>query len=336
MGKQFSFSASKPDVISSQPTSKPGSVTDFSTIAQNITALAKSTKESDEGLNSTDDTTSSVLQTFEEENKYKPVTNFEPQERVNPFDKDSNKSSADNYASSSIYNKPSTATPATTASTTSTATTKTAASVFSSDIGTKEYLKKYDFESSTTSLDSKTDSIGGAGVDYKPPIPTHSPNVASSSSGYNSQSASHAASPSNGYKITDMKSNSYSRTESSEKPSDLDIIFGDTKPLSGGNGKITRSGGSLSDADLIFGGPPTRTDRFANSKSMSVTSDSRSNLYSSAPQTGSGAIGTTNSYKIYEGIQNTAFQDFDSQSIGSTASDHWSKSIEDDGDLDLK
>lgn len=326
MGKQFSFSAGKPDVISSQPT-KPGSTTsnDFSSIAQNITALAKSTKESTEGFNS-DDTPSNVLQTFEEENKYKPVTNFEPQERVNPFDKDSNKTS-DTFGSASIYNKPSPAVSAATTTTTSSgATGKSTTTAYSSDIGTKEYLKKYDFESSTTSLDS--------GAEYKPPIPTHSPNVASSSSGYTSQSASHAASPSNGYKFTDMKSNSYSRTESSEKPSDLDIIFGDNKPFSGGNGKITRSGGSLSDADIIFGGPPSRSDRFANSKSMSVTSDSRNNSYSSAPPTNAG--GTTNSYKIYEGIQNNAFQDFDSQSIGSTASDHWSKSIEDDGDIDLK
>lgn len=39
---------------------------------------------------------SSVLDTFQEENKYKPVTNFEPQERVNPFDKGALKTSATN------------------------------------------------------------------------------------------------------------------------------------------------------------------------------------------------------------------------------------------------
>lgn len=319
MGKQFSFSAGKSDVISSQP-SKPGSASanDFGNIAQNITSqLAANANNSDPSSN----TPSNVLQTFEEENKYKPVTNFEPQERVNPFDKDSKTS--DTFSSTSIYNK-SSAAPATSAPTPPSVPSKS--SVLASDIGTKEYLKKYEFESSTTSLDSRADSIGG--TDYKPPIPTHSPNVASSSSGYNSQTASHAASPSNGYKMADIKTSSYSRTESTEKPSDLDIIFGENKSLSGGNGKITRSGGSLSDADIIFGGPPTRADRFANSKSMSVTSDrdSRSN-----------SVATTGaSYKIYEGIQNNAFQDFDSQSIGSTASDHWSKSIEDDGDIDLK
>lgn len=113
------------------------------------------------------------------------------------------------------------------------------------------------------------------------------------------------------------------------KQSDMDIIFGDGKPTtasSSGNGKYTRSGGSISDADMIFGGPPShyKTDRFGASKSMSMSSS---------------GVGASNSYKIYEGIQNAAFSDFsDSGSVSSVNSTgrRWNAKPEEEDELDLK
>lgn len=121
-------------------------------------------------------------------------------------------------------------------------------------------------------------------------------------------------------------------TTTLNKSSDLDIIFGDSQPPHLGNGKFTRSGGSLSDADMIFGTPSSayKTDRFGTSKSMSVTSDRSS-------------YGQTN-YKIYEGIQNAGFSDFsDSKKSDSNSSmpsyNSWrnsNKHLEEEDDIDLK
>lgn len=118
------------------------------------------------------------------------------------------------------------------------------------------------------------------------------------------------------------------------KVSDLDIIFGDSSSIASyGAGKFTRSGGSLSDAELIFGASSTasyKTDRFGSSKSMSVTSDR--NTGSSAP------------YKIYEGIQNAGFSDYSDskKTVGSTSTigsySSWRNKPQEneDDDLDLK
>lgn len=99
--------------------------------------------------------------------------------------------------------------------------------------------------------------------------------------------------------------------------------------------ELTRGagGGSLSDADLIFGqeGSSYKMSRFGASKSMSVASDrpyaSGSSYYGG---TGSGTgtkgalsssgSGAAPSYRIYEGIQNAAFSDYsDVSSSGSLA-----------------
>jgi len=119
------------------------------------------------------------------------------------------------------------------------------------------------------------------------------------------------------------------------KHSDLDVIFGDTKttPVSYGNGKYTRAAGSISDADMIFGGPPSnyKSDRFGAAKSMSMSS--------SGMGSGNGTGMGSGSYKIYEGIQNAAFSDFsDSGSMSSIGSHtkRWSASREEDDELDLK
>lgn len=109
----------------------------------------------------------------------------------------------------------------------------------------------------------------------------------------------------------------------------------------GGGGKFSRSGGSLSDAELIFGTSSStasyKTDRFGSSKSMSVTSDRHS----------SGGGGGPAPYKIYEGIQNAGFSDYGDakKSMGSTSSvntssySSWRNTKNqdtDDDDLDLK
>lgn len=101
----------------------------------------------------------------------------------------------------------------------------------------------------------------------------------------------------------------------------MDIIFGDKMEAKGEFSRTT-GGGSLSDADLIFGkeGSSYKKSRFGASKSMSVASDS---YYGSGIglKTGSkGSLTTAPSYKIYEGIQNAAFSDYSDSSLsGSSA-----------------
>ncbi|KAL9899135.1 LOW QUALITY PROTEIN: synapsin [Glossina fuscipes fuscipes] len=101
LGKQFSFASGK----TSAPTSAVGDAS--------ITSSPPNTNQSSEkpfdtrsdtsststltagSVSSSSKPSSSVLDTYEQENsKYKPVTNFEPQERVNPFDKGVLKTSA--------------------------------------------------------------------------------------------------------------------------------------------------------------------------------------------------------------------------------------------------
>lgn len=128
------------------------------------------------------------------------------------------------------------------------------------------------------------------------------------------------------------------------KQSDMDIIFGEgNKTATSGNGsKYTRSGGSISDADMIFGGPPSnyKSDRFGAAKSMSMSSSGATDYgYSSgAAGMGSGSSGT-NSYKIYEGIQNAAFSDYsETGSVSSinSGSKRWGAKPEEEDELDLK
>lgn len=126
------------------------------------------------------------------------------------------------------------------------------------------------------------------------------------------------------------------------KQSDMDIIFGEgNKTVTSGNGsKYTRSGGSISDADMIFGGPPSnyKSDRFGAAKSMSMSSSGATGYgYSSGSAVGSSSA--TNSYKIYEGIQNAAFSDYsETGSVSSinSGSKRWGAKPEEEDELDLK
>uniref|UniRef100_A0A034WKD7 Synapsin n=1 Tax=Bactrocera dorsalis TaxID=27457 RepID=A0A034WKD7_BACDO len=355
---------------------------------------------------------SSVLDTFQEENKYKPVTNFEPQERVNPFDKGVLKTSATNQtigsavsttssssiSSSSISSRinrngnvgikspppptgppppPPTGAIASSSYRNSTSTTPPSAGkdnrTFNYGSSTSiETITRMDTNTTNTTTagpssdaapvagaladdNNATGVAGGAtsstsgGPDWKSKMGIRSASVYSApanlpAAGDTSGYASNSSPASNAYNTTaDLPSYtrpSYSRSESnaSNKQSDLDIIFGDTnnaKP-SHGNGKYTRASGSLSDAELIFGGPPTnyKADRFGASKSMSVTSE-RSN----------DGNDSYNAYRNYEGIQNAAFSDFsDSPKTGSVSSinsfgntNRWNKpTVEEDDELDLK
>ncbi|KAH8417132.1 hypothetical protein KR222_003959, partial [Zaprionus bogoriensis] len=157
-------------------------------------------------------------------------------------------------------------------------------------------------------------------------------------SGYDSNSlASQAQGYNNPSDLPSYTRPSYSRSESNaSKQSDLDIIFGDHKTSSpSGNGKYTRSGGSISDADMIFGGPPSnyKSDRFGAAKSMSMSSTSGAG-YGSGAGSGSGS-----GYKIYEGIQNAAFSDYsESGSVSSinSTSKRWSAKPDEEDELDLK
>ncbi|TDG43849.1 hypothetical protein AWZ03_009713 [Drosophila navojoa] len=166
---------------------------------------------------------------------------------------------------------------------------------------------------------------------YSAPAAVTTAALPGDTSGYDSNSLASQAGYNNPSDLPSYTRPSYSRSESNaSKQSDLDIIFGDGKTSttsSSGNGKYTRSGGSISDADMIFGGPPSnyKTDRFGASKSMSMSS--------------SGVGASSNSYKIYEGIQNAAFSDFsDTGSVSSVNSTgrRWNAKPEEEDELDLK
>ncbi|KAH8385995.1 hypothetical protein KR200_012177, partial [Drosophila serrata] len=170
---------------------------------------------------------------------------------------------------------------------------------------------------------------------YSAPAAVTTTGLPGDTSGYDSNSiASQDGGLNNPSDLPSYTRPSYSRSESNaSKQSDLDLIFGDSKttPASYGNGKYTRAAGSISDADMIFGGPPSnyKTDRFGAAKSMSMSSSG----------VGSGNGSGAGGYKIYDGIQNAAFSDFsDSGSVSSIGSHtkRWSANREDDDELDLK
>ncbi|KAH8397679.1 hypothetical protein KR215_006752, partial [Drosophila sulfurigaster] len=409
LGKQFSFASggksngAATEVISSQPSRPLEEPAASSAALPNASVL-------DSANTNTDNITTGV---------YKPVTNFEPQERVNPFDKEPHKSvsatsmgavsnassSSSSMSSSSISSrinrngnnsvksppppagppppppsnanvttKPNTNNSNASASASATAYRGSFSSSLSKD---KTSYGNYDSSSSIetiTRMDTNTtntaatatgageasgitaittDAVGGAAItsststnDWRSAIGMRSASVYSApaavttaalpgdTSGYDSNSLASQAGYNNPSDLPSYTRPSYSRSESNaSKQSDLDIIFGENKSSSSitasssGNGKYTRAGGSISDADMIFGGPPSnyKSDRFGAAKSMSMSS--------------SGVGASSNSYKIYEGIQNAAFSDYsDSGSIASTnsGSKRWNSKPDDDDELDLK
>ncbi|KAL7731059.1 hypothetical protein ACLKA6_014273 [Drosophila palustris] len=184
---------------------------------------------------------------------------------------------------------------------------------------------------------------------YSAPAAVTTTALPGDTSGYDSNSlASQAELANNPSDLPSYTRPSYSRSESNaSKKSDLDIIFGDTKTStstsSPGNAKYTRAGGSISDADMIFGGPPShyKSDRFGAAKSMSMSSSGAGvsstpyKIYEGVQNSGA----NTTPYKIYDCIQNAAFSDYsDSGSIGSlsSTSKRWGSKPEEEDELDLK
>ncbi|KAH8267341.1 hypothetical protein KR018_011795, partial [Drosophila ironensis] len=402
LGKQFSF-ASKAGagpgtegVISTQP-SRP---VQEEAPAGPGEAPPSASSVSDNGTTNTD-----TEKERERAAGYQPVTNFEPQERVNPFDKQSaasiatttsstSSSTSSSMSSSSISSRinrngnavkspppPAGPPPPPPTNVTGSGYRNSFSSSLSKDKtsygnygsnSSVETITRMDTTNTTggttltevsgvTAITNISNSgVGAAGPapvtgtittsvttnDWRSAIGMRSASVYSApaavtttgpgdTSGYDSNSIASqgAAGYNNPSDLPSYTRPSYSRSESNaSKQSDLDVIFGDTKttPVSYGNGKFSRAAGSLSDADMIFGGPPSnyKSDRFGAAKSMSMSS-------SGMGGSGNGSGG----YKIYDGIQNAAFSDFsDTGSVSSigSATKRWSANKEDDEELDLK
>ncbi|KAH8307688.1 hypothetical protein KR044_009503, partial [Drosophila immigrans] len=166
---------------------------------------------------------------------------------------------------------------------------------------------------------------------YSAPAAVTTAALPGDTSGYDSNSLASQAGYNNTSDLPSYTRPTYSRSESNaSKQSDLEIIFGENKTStsittsSSGNAKYTRA---QSDADMIFGGPPSnyKSDRFGAAKSMSMSS--------------SGVGASSNSYKIYDGIQNAAFSDYgDTESTASinSGSKRWNSKPDEDDELDLK
>lgn len=278
---------------------------------------------------------------------YRPITNFKPQERVNPFDKESKTgvSVASSKPSSSVV---ATTTPSSsgiyrnsiTSESNGSATTTTARTTN----GTARKLSESSYKASTESISSYSTSssiIKDAEVTSASEVPAFS-----TYGKYSSKTSEPIVERTHGH--TDSKG------QMTRKLSDAEIIFGSDPSdvissshkdysTSGGSGRrsFTRSGGSLSDADIIFGtSAASHTDRFGST--MNGRSDSTPNPpLAKSMSVASDSNGRTSNpgYRIYEGIQNAAFQDFDSPTRSTPpatkVSQSWNR-YGDDSDLDLK
>lgn len=91
----------------------------------------------------------------------------------------------------------------------------------------------------------------------------------------------------------------------------------EAKSISFKSGSLNRSRGSLSDADIIFGDLKTSKNNSRDYSSFTSSTDS-DNIFgppeskTKIPSDNESSSVRMDSYKIYDGIQNHAFQDFDS------------------------
>lgn len=143
---------------------------------------------------------------------------------------------------------------------------------------------------------------------------------------------------------------SFSRTNSQ---SDVDIIFGGKKDADIFKSYTSNAGryGRNSDADVIFGGT-SKSGKFGSSESMGSSVESRdSSIYAKRDDkpvfAKSMSVAADNrrsqppakpapTYKIYEGIQNQAFTDYESPSksgTSSTTKSYWNPGTDDEYDL---
>lgn len=215
---------------------------------------------------------------------------FKPMERVNPFDKNSTKkSSTDSDDSFEIID------------------TKYKSSYATSDASKDIYSKLPDVKGTIPSSSA-----------YVPPTSNYRRDIRSHSIATNDDSSKY------GYKGTSSDSSTFSTKVNYDEPksqSSLDSY----KSVSN---KFTRSSGSLSDADIIFGDLKNKSKNTSDYSSYRSSTESDSVFgKSETPKTSFDK--SVPSYKIYDGIQNHAFTDFDSPKSSGLSNT-------DDEDYDLK
>lgn len=153
--------------------------------------------------------------------------------------------------------------------------------------------------------------------------------------------------------VTDSTSTPSVSTQSSfsrnNSQSDVDIIFGGKKDADIFKSYTSNAGryGRNSDADVIFGGT-SKASKFGSTESMGSSVESRdSSIYAKREDkpvfAKSMSVAADNrrpapTYKIYEGIQNQAFTDYESPSKSgvsstTTTKSYWNPGTEDEYDL---
>lgn len=276
-------------------------------------------------------------------------------ERINPFDKNNKVTVTDKRTDSSVtlpYSSSAISTNSlakgnddtenksyehytgSTVVTTAPSTTKYSSSILSNDDGKDTKLPSYsltntskEYDSSKYISDTKVDAI------------TTSPKTVPSDSLSKRTEALRDSFASPQY------------TRSSGSVSDADIIFGNisegrsdsldkSRTGSGSTKKYGRDGSnfntSIDSSGSIFGTSENKRDTYYTNRSMSVSS-AKDLDYIYHPN--SSATAPSTNYRIYEGIQNDAFSDFDSPSRSSVSSSTSTKkrpTYADDDEYDLK
>lgn len=222
---------------------------------------------------------------------------FKPMERVNPFDKNSvptKKSSTDSDDSFDIIDS------------------KYKSSFATSDASKDIYSKLPDVKGTISSSP------------YIPPtISNYRRDVRSHSIATNDDTSKYGDSSKYGYKGT--SSDSVTTTKGNHEEPKTQSSLDGYKSVSS---KFTRSSGSLSDADIIFGDLKNKSKNTSDYSSYRSSTESDSVFgKSETPKTSFDKSVPT--YKIYDGIQNHAFTDFDSPKSSGLSNT-------DDEDYDLK
>lgn len=285
--------------IFSAITIKPSATIDTTeTVKQNLPSITTNTEESYAtsiaSVKSDDESftaisSSNVFCNAEPDIVKRP--DFKPMERVNPFDKNS-------------------------------VTTKKSSTDSNDSFDIIDSKYKSSFATSDASKDSysKLPDVKGtiSTSAYVPPAAsTYRRDVRSHSIASNDESSKY------GYKGT--SSDSFASKGNYEEPnsqSSLDSY----KSVSN---KFTRSSGSLSDADIIFGDLKNKSKNTSDYSSYRSSTESDSVFGKSEVTPKTSFDKSVPSYKIYDGIQNHAFTDFDSPKSSG-------QSHTDDEDYDLK
>lgn len=252
-------------------------------------------------------------------------------ERINPFDKNNKPTEqrVDSFISTATVESTNSTNPLTKAPDDSLSFDKYQSSAPAIDVGTDKKIYSYASSDSTEKYTipnktSATTDIYGSKTDIT------STNISSTAV---PESATSKRSDASKYSFG---TNQYTRSSGSF--SDADIIFGGgfegassapSAPIAidksrGGytsGRKYGREGSnfntSIDSSDSIFGTTENKRDLYNTARSMSVSSAKDADyIY----QTSETATTTAATYRVYEGIQNAAFQDFDSPSRSSVSS----------------